>query len=65
MVCFRNDSASASTINSIKALLQERFYVPVMRSADNSAPPVIGEPFSPTHTPQMFTQPPVKTLFNN
>lgn len=55
MVCFRVDGASPTTVRAIKSMLQERFYVPVMRTIDNSAPPVIGEPFSPT-------QPPVRSM---
>lgn len=51
MVCFRVDGASPTTVKAIKSMLQERFYVPVMRTIDNSAPPVIGEPFSPTQPP--------------
>lgn len=38
---------------AIQMLLQGKFYVPVIRSIDNSAPPFIGEPFTEAQVPEV------------
>lgn len=42
---------------SIEELLNERFFVPVLRSNDHSVQPVIGKPFTPSNMPKFSTDP--------
>lgn len=53
MICERAeiDKDFAAVKRKIEILLQDSYYVPVLRAEDRSLPPVIGEPFSPTHPP--------------
>ncbi|XP_055304367.1 ankyrin repeat and LEM domain-containing protein 2 homolog isoform X3 [Sitodiplosis mosellana] len=51
IVCSRVTSPDPAVAYTIRTLLEGRFYVPVMRSIDNSTPPVIGEPFMETQLP--------------
>lgn len=53
MICERAeiDKDFAGVKRKIEILLQDSYYVPVLRAEDRSLPPVIGEPFSPTHPP--------------
>lgn len=53
IICARVDTAGPEVIKTIRTLLEGRFYVPVMRSIDNSTPPVIGEPFMETQLPNV------------
>lgn len=48
MVCYRISSPDPNLKREIVGLLEERYYVPVLRSEDNSIQPVVGSPFSPT-----------------
>ncbi|XP_031628233.1 uncharacterized protein LOC116344012 [Contarinia nasturtii] len=53
IICSRASSVDPEVFKAIKTLLEGQFYVPVMRSFDNSMPPVIGEPFMETHLPNV------------
>lgn len=43
--------------NKYRTLLNDNFYVPVLRAEDNCTEPVIGEPFSPTSPPNLNGNP--------
>lgn len=47
MICSRAYDAMTSTKTRIAELLQGQYYVPLIRSLDNSTQPVIGQPWSP------------------
>lgn len=52
IICDRCEGTTSAAIkNKIAMLLEETFYVPVLRAEDNCIPPVIGEPFAPTSPP--------------
>lgn len=51
IVCNRMTNTDHNLVQRIKLLLEDNFYVPVLRSEDNCTQPVIGEPFSPTTPP--------------
>lgn len=46
IVCHRTEK-DEYIMNKIKVLLNEQYYIPVLRSEDKSTQPKIGEPFSP------------------
>lgn len=53
IVCSRNENAGPEVVRAVQMLLQGKFYVPVIRSIDNSAPPFIGEPFTEAQVPDV------------
>ncbi|KAK7874475.1 hypothetical protein R5R35_001562 [Gryllus longicercus] len=62
IVCSRISGSDASHNShnlkkEIMSLLDERFYVPVLRSEDNSVQPVVGSPFSPSCPLALNTDP--------
>jgi hypothetical protein len=53
-------NASHDVIESIKTLLDENYYVPLLRSEDPSCQPIIGEPFLATKAPVCLRVPIIK-----
>jgi len=47
VICSRVSSPEAGLRQALENLLDDRFYVPVLRSEDNSVQAAVGEPFSP------------------
>ncbi|XP_067641874.1 ankyrin repeat and LEM domain-containing protein 2 homolog [Eurosta solidaginis] len=57
IICSRISNASPELSKKIESLLEERFYVPVLRSVDNAIPPKIGQPFSSNNPPNLNVDP--------
>ncbi|CAH1985203.1 unnamed protein product [Acanthoscelides obtectus] len=58
IICERADGNNIQAVkNKIQLLLQDSYYVPVLRAEDNSLPPTVGEPFSPTTPPVLNKDP--------
>ncbi|XP_069362293.1 ankyrin repeat and LEM domain-containing protein 2 homolog isoform X2 [Maniola hyperantus] len=57
IICSRSSTTSPETIRRIKAMLHERFYVPVLHIEDDSGAPIIGRPFTPTKPPELNQDP--------
>ncbi|KAK9891566.1 hypothetical protein WA026_015526 [Henosepilachna vigintioctopunctata] len=57
IVCDRCEKPNKKLCERIMQLLDETYYVPVLRAEDNSVPPQIGEPFSPVCPPVFNTHP--------
>lgn len=47
VICSRVSSPDAGLRREMSNLLDDMFYVPVLRSEDNSVQPTVGDPFSP------------------
>lgn len=52
IICARCNDATPELKKSIEELLNERFFVPVLRSNDSSMQPLIGHPFTPANMPK-------------
>ncbi|XP_056648999.1 ankyrin repeat and LEM domain-containing protein 2 homolog isoform X1 [Diorhabda sublineata] len=58
IICERADGENVSAVKkAIETLLQESYYVPVLRAEDECMPPLIGEPFSPSSPPMINSDP--------
>ncbi|CAG9832251.1 unnamed protein product [Diabrotica balteata] len=58
VICERAEGDNLSaTKRAIELLLHDSYYVPVLRAEDNSMPPVVGEPFSPSSPPVINSNP--------
>ncbi|XP_076230808.1 ankyrin repeat and LEM domain-containing protein 2 isoform X2 [Calliopsis andreniformis] len=57
IICSRSHQENKELKQEIRFLLEEQYYVPVLRSDDNTLQPVIGEPFSPTRPLNLKTDP--------
>lgn len=53
IICMRAPSLPQEVKDRIAQQLEERFYVPVLRSTDTTVPPVVGEPFSTRCPPNL------------
>ncbi|XP_054087212.1 ankyrin repeat and LEM domain-containing protein 2 homolog isoform X1 [Zeugodacus cucurbitae] len=57
IICARVPNAAPELKRKIEVLLEERFYVPVLRSVDNVVPPKIGQPFPASNPPNLNCDP--------
>lgn len=57
IICTRKCQENELLKKEIRMLLEEQFYVPVLRADDNTMQPVIGEPFSPTSPLSLHNDP--------
>ncbi|KAG7203827.1 hypothetical protein KM043_013840 [Ampulex compressa] len=57
IICTRKRQENERLKKEIQMLLEDQYYVPVLRSEDNTLQPMIGEPFSPTSPPRFNTDP--------
>ncbi|XP_049878627.1 ankyrin repeat and LEM domain-containing protein 2 homolog [Pectinophora gossypiella] len=57
IICKRAPSAAPETARRILTMLDERYYVPVLHSEDDSGAPTIGRPFTPSQPPEINHDP--------
>ncbi|KAH8249644.1 hypothetical protein KR032_011103 [Drosophila birchii] len=54
IICQRNEQVSPETLKKLELLLDEPYYVPVLRSKTNEVPPKVGRPYSPKDPPNLL-----------
>ncbi|XP_034936283.1 ankyrin repeat and LEM domain-containing protein 2 [Chelonus insularis] len=57
VICTRRFQEDQNLKQEIRMLIEDQYFVPVLRSDDNSLPPSIGEPFSPASPPRITVDP--------
>ncbi|XP_076664175.1 ankyrin repeat and LEM domain-containing protein 2 [Andrena cerasifolii] len=57
IICSRTCQDDEELKKEIRLLLEDQYYVPVLRSDDTTLQPIIGEPFSPTNPLNLNTDP--------
>ncbi|KAK0162826.1 hypothetical protein PV327_006570 [Microctonus hyperodae] len=57
IICMRRCQNDEILKKDIKLYLEDQYYVPVLRSEDNTIQPQIGQPFSPTSPPRQNADP--------
>lgn len=57
IICDRLEGPNKKLRERIEQLLEDTYYVPVLRAEDNSLPPKIGDPFSPVNPPVFNAHP--------
>ncbi|XP_059046696.1 ankyrin repeat and LEM domain-containing protein 2 [Achroia grisella] len=57
VICKRSSTSTPETARRISAMLQDRYYVPVLHSEDDSGAPTIGRPFTPAVPPEINVDP--------
>ncbi|CAG9762865.1 unnamed protein product [Ceutorhynchus assimilis] len=58
VVCERADPKTPKDVcKRIQQMLDDNYYVPVLRTDDNTLPPLVGHPFSPTSPPLLNRDP--------
>lgn len=62
IICSRCPNASPELKAEIEEFLQDRYYVPVLRTEDNCVQPLIGEPWSPESKKPVFSSFDVSSL---
>ncbi|XP_011699616.1 PREDICTED: uncharacterized protein LOC105456929, partial [Wasmannia auropunctata] len=62
LICSRKCKEDEVLKREIRMLLEDQFYVPVLRTEGNACPPTIGEPFSPSSPLNLNRDDPISPL---